>query len=126
MASMASKETRAWKALTEVIKHFLGNKKAENHKYLLEELLSSSEEMGCNMSIKLHYLKSHADKFPQNLGSISEEQGERFHQDIKTMEERYQGQWNSHMMAGYCWSLKRDVPEASYKRKSLKRKFVGL
>ena len=29
------------------------------------------------------------------------------------------------MMADFCWSLKKDVPEASYKRKSLKRKFVG-
>ena len=76
---MTSKKTRAWKALTEVIKNFLGNKKAGNHKDLLEELLSSFEEMGCNMSIKLHYLKSYADKFPQNLCSISEEQVERFH-----------------------------------------------
>ena len=81
--------------------------------------------MGCNMNIKLHYLKKCADKFPQNLGSISEEQGERFHQDVKTMKERYQGRWDSHMMAGYYWSLKRVVLEASCKRKSLKRKFVG-
>ena len=75
---MISKEARAWKALTEVIKNFLENKKAEIYKDLLEELLSSFEEIGCNMSIKLHYLKSHADKFPQNLGGISEEQVERF------------------------------------------------
>ena len=108
-----------------MIKNFLGNKKAENYKDLLEELLSSFEEMDCNMSIKLHYVKSYADKFPQNLGSISEEQGEQFHQNIKTIEERYQGRWDSHMIVDYCWSLKRDVPEASYKRKSLKRKFVG-
>ena len=37
------------------------------------------------------YLKSHGDKFPQNLGSINEEQGKRFYQDNKTMKERYQG-----------------------------------
>ena len=125
VASMTFKEARAWIALTEVIKDFLGNKKAENYEDLLEELLLRFEEMGCKMKIKLHYLKSHAGKFPQNLGSISEEQGERFHQDIKTMEECYQGRWDSHMMADYCWSLKRDVPEACYKRKSLERKFVG-
>ena len=56
---------------------------------------------------------------------MSKEQGERFYQDIKTMEERYQGRWDSHMMADYYWSLKRDVLEASYKSKPLKRKFVG-
>lgn len=125
VSSMSSKEARAWKAFVEIINNFLGNKKADNYQDLLQELLSSFEALGCNMSIKLHYLKSHADKFPENLGSVSEEQGERFHQDIKTMEERYQGRWDCHMMADYCWSLKRDVPKASYKRKSLKRKFYG-
>ena len=45
------------------------------------------------MSIKLHYLDSHLDTFPDNLGDVSEEQGEKFHQDIKIMEDRYQGRW---------------------------------
>ena len=67
VASMTSKEARAWKALTEVIKNFLGNKKAKNYKYLLEELLSSFEEMGCNMNIKLHYLKSMHTNFLKTL-----------------------------------------------------------
>ncbi|GBP44778.1 Alpha-globin transcription factor CP2 [Eumeta japonica] len=40
------------------------------------------------------------------LGNYSEEQGKRFHQDLKVMEERYQGRWDCHMMADYCWSLK--------------------
>ena len=71
--------------------------------------------MVCSVNSKLHYLQSHADKFPQNLGSISEEQGERFHQYIKTIEERSQGRWDSHITADYGWSLKRDVSEASYK-----------
>ena len=81
--------------------------------------------MVSSVSIKLHYLQCHADEFPQNLCSICEEQEERFQQDIKTMGERYQGRWDSHIIADYCWSLKRDVSEASYKRKFLKRKFVG-
>jgi hypothetical protein len=29
--------------------------------------------------------------FPENLGAVSGEQGERFHQDMKEMERRYQG-----------------------------------
>jgi len=28
------------------------------------------------------------------------------------MEERYQGRWDSNMMADYCWALMRDNPEA--------------
>ena len=35
VASMNFKETKAWKALTEVIKTFLENKKAENYKDVL-------------------------------------------------------------------------------------------
>ena len=46
------------------------------------------------------------DFFPENLGDVSEEQGERFHQDIKDMEKRYQRRWNRNMMADYCYMLK--------------------
>jgi len=37
---------------------------------------------------------------------------------VLAIEERYQGKWTSSMLAGYCWTLKRDVPEANYRRKS--------
>jgi len=47
------------------------------------------------MSLKIHVLGSHLNFFPENLGEVSGEHGERFHQDIMTMEERYQGKWMS-------------------------------
>ncbi|UYV61800.1 hypothetical protein LAZ67_1006633 [Cordylochernes scorpioides] len=71
---------------------------------------------GVNMSIKVHYLHSHLNKFPDNLAAYSDEQGERFHQDMKVMEERYQGVWECHMMADNCWNL--SLQEYTYKRKS--------
>ena len=77
------------------------------------------------MSIKIHYLFSHLDRFPENLWELSEEQGERFHQDIKVMEERYQGRWDTHMMADYCWNLQRHNPFAPHTRKSYKRRFAS-
>ena len=77
------------------------------------------------MSIKLHYLQSHLDLFPDNLGVVSEEQGKKFHQDIKVMEDRYQGRWDSHRMSDYCWSLMRANPDALHKRASTKRKFTS-
>jgi hypothetical protein len=88
-------------------------------------MLSKYKDLGANMSIKVHYLHSHLDRFPDNLGDFSEEQGERFHQDIKVMEERYQGRWDTRMMADYCWSLKRDRPGTPHARKSRKRTFLG-
>jgi hypothetical protein len=49
-------------------------------------MLDKFKLLGCNMSLKLHFLASHLDYFPPNLGAVSEEQGERFHQDLKDIE----------------------------------------
>jgi hypothetical protein len=70
------------------------------------------------MSLKVHFLGSHLDFFPENLCAVSDEHGERFHQDIYNMEKRYQGKWSLSMLLDYCWILKRDVPQATYSRKS--------
>ncbi|GBN47243.1 hypothetical protein AVEN_185521-1, partial [Araneus ventricosus] len=75
------------------------------------------------MSLKVHLLDSHLDYFPENLGEVSEEQDEIFHQDIKEMERRYQGKWNVSMIADYCRMLERDNPCKFHKRKSDKRTF---
>jgi len=53
--------------------------------------------------------------FPENLDEVSDEHGERFHQDIMAMEKSYQGKWTSGMLADYCWAVKRDVPDAKYR-----------
>jgi hypothetical protein len=116
-------ERTAWRALKSVIRNFLGNNKAENFRYIVEEMLQSYKDMGCNMSLKIHFLDSHLDFFPDNLGAVSDEHGERFHQDISVMEKRYQGQWNARMVADYCWTLKRDVKDAKYRRKSISTTF---
>jgi len=63
------------------------------------------------MILKIRFLESHWDFFPENLGEVSDEHGERFYQDIMAMEKRYQGKWTSGMFSDYCWTLKRDVPD---------------
>ncbi|GFN98208.1 Pol polyprotein [Plakobranchus ocellatus] len=50
------------------------------------------------MSLKIHFLHNHLDFFPANLGAVSDEHGERFHQDISKMERNYQGRWDPAMM----------------------------
>ena len=108
-SSMSKEEFYAWDAFVKVVKNFFGNKKASNYKELVANLLSSFEDISAKMSIsKVHFLHSHLDRFPENLGALSDEQGERFHQDVKEMEERYQGRWDAVMLADYCWSIKRD------------------
>ena len=111
-------ELRAWTALKAVIENFLGNNIALNYAELVQTMLDAFQHMKCNMSLKVHFLHSHLDFFPPNLGDVSDEHGERFHQDIATMEKRYQGRWTPVMLADYCWSLIRDATDISYKRKS--------
>ena len=53
----------------------------------LNEMLDAFHKLGCNMSVKLQFLNSHLDRFPENPGDVTYEQGERFHQDLKTIEE---------------------------------------
>jgi len=117
-------QKKTWLSFSVVIEKFLGNFKAPNYRELVHELLASLQELGCNMSLKVHFLHSHLDHFPESLRAMSEEQGERFHHDLKTMEKRYQGRWNKNMMADYYWGLKRDIT-STYSRKALKRKFIS-
>lgn len=116
-------ELRAWDAFKDVTKHFLGNEKSHDYAQRVDILLQSYKSLGCNMSLKMHFLHSHLDTFPANLGDISDEHGERFHQDISAMEKRYLGKWSPSMLADYCWTLKRDAPSTSYKRKSRAKQF---
>lgn len=113
--SLNKKELDAWRAFVKVIKGFLGKNKDENYEALVQQLLVAYEALGYRMSLKIHFLHSHINFFPENLGDVSDEMGERFHQDIRTMETRYQGRWDPAMMEDYCWSMKREDP-AFHKR----------
>ena len=70
------------------------------------------------MSLKFDFLESHLDFFPENLGEVSDEHGERFQNDIMCIEKWYQGKWASNMSVDYCWKLNKDIPDAKYGRKS--------
>ena len=78
--------------------------------------MDSYEKLWCNMSLKMHFLFSHLDFFPLNCGAVSDEHGQRFHQDISVMEHRYKGKWRAVMLGDYCWMMKRDAPETKYHR----------
>ena len=84
-------EINAWMSFKRLCKDFLGNHKAVKYQDTVKDLLTLHKAMGCNMSLKIHFLESHLDFFPENLGKVSDEHGERFHQDITAMEKRYQG-----------------------------------
>jgi len=107
---LSDKEKEAWQFFEKVSNGFLGNFKAANFKELVRDLVDSYEQLGCNMSLKMHFTFSHLDLFPLNYGAVSDEQGKRFHQDISVMEHRYEGKWSAVMLGDYCWMMKRDAP----------------
>ncbi|KAL7868474.1 hypothetical protein SRHO_G00098580 [Serrasalmus rhombeus] len=110
------KERAAWNSFVAVVRGFLGNHKDENYVQLVQTLIKNYAAMGCRMSLKIHILDAHLDKFKENMGAYSEEQGERFHQDIMNFERRYQGQYNENMMGDYIWGLIRES-DLQYSRK---------
>lgn len=65
-------------------------------------MLNNFKTLGCHVIIKVHLT------LPYFLEDTSEKQGEKFHQDIKTMQDRHQVRWNSCFMADYYWSFKQD------------------
>jgi len=91
---------------------FLGNFKAADFRELVQDLMDLYEQLGCDMSLKMHF--SHLNFFPLNCGALSDEHVERFHQDISVMEHRYKGKWSTAMLGDYCWMMKMDAPEAKY------------
>ena len=55
-------------------------------KPLLIACLACFEALGYRVSLKVHFLLAHLNYFPQNVGDMSQDYGERFHKDIKSME----------------------------------------
>jgi hypothetical protein len=69
-------ESAAWKSFKNVTSNFLGNHKVENYRDMVADLVQSCIAVGCNIFLKVHFLDSHLDFFPVNVGAVSDEHGE--------------------------------------------------
>jgi hypothetical protein len=81
-------EKAAWKSFINLITIFL------NHKAVLDDLLESYKTIGSNMYLKVHFLDSNLVFFLENLGTVSDEHGDRFHRGNevpKQMDSQYVG-----------------------------------
>lgn len=76
-------EKDAFLSLKAVVEEFLGNNRSSEHKILVDKLMLSFKNLNINITIKIHSLLSHLDKFKESCGDFYDEQGERFHQDFK-------------------------------------------
>ena len=105
LETLSAVKKNAWICFAAVVLRFLENNKEDNYAELVAYLANSYGNMGCRMSTKVQMLDAHLDEFKENLRAYSEEHGERFHEDIKDFESRYQGQYNKNMMGDYIWGL---------------------
>jgi len=72
---LSETERNAWLSFKRICKDFLGNRKATNYQDVVLDLLTSYKAIGCNMSLKIHFLESHLDSFQENLSKVSNENG---------------------------------------------------
>lgn len=73
-------ELDAWRSTKLVIEGYLGKNRSDNYQGSVQNMLTSFEKIGVNMSLKIHFLHHHLDYFQHQLSTESDEQGERFHQ----------------------------------------------
>ena len=98
-------EKQAWSSFIKLTENFLGNNKAPTYVGDVKNLIKSYQKMGCNMSLKIHYLHSHLEFFPENLGDESDEHGEKFHQDFSHYEIRFNKKQQKSLLGDYCWNV---------------------
>ena len=120
--ALFGKEKLAWQVLKLVTTKFLRNAKADNYVELVSNLLKAYSRVGCNMSLKIHFLDFHLDFFPPNCGEVSNEHRERFHQDISSMEKRYQGKLSPSIIADFYWMTTRDASFTAHKRQARRQR----
>ena len=123
MKCLNTLKLQAWDVFKEICLKFLGTFKSSLYQEMIAKLPAAYEEMGCSMSLKMHFLHSHLEFFSQNLGAVSDQHDEKFHQDIQEMEKRYQGVWNEGMMDDFCWMLYGNDPIHVYKQKLYAKHF---
>ncbi|KAJ4442703.1 hypothetical protein ANN_04292 [Periplaneta americana] len=84
--SVTLEERVTWTGFKNVVDNFLGNRKHRDlKKKIVKSMLVAMKNLGCNMSIKIHFLHSHLDFFPDCLGGYSEKHEKGF---IKTWRNR--------------------------------------
>ena len=77
-SKMQDNEKEAWNVFRDVVLKFLGNQKDPNFKRIVRKMLTKFKDLGCSMSLKVHFLASHLDCYPENLELLAKSKGKDF------------------------------------------------
>ncbi|CAH0551133.1 unnamed protein product [Brassicogethes aeneus] len=78
--ALSDAELVAWNCLKAVIENVLGAHRSKDWRIHIENMLKAFHNIGVSMSLKLHFLHCHIEKFAEQSPAESDEHGERFHQ----------------------------------------------
>ena len=82
---MTLTEKEVWVSFKNVITKFLGNTKYSDYINIVGNMLDKFNKLGCLTNLEIHFLNSHLDFFPDNLGDVSKKHGERYPSNEKTL-----------------------------------------
>lgn len=82
---MNDKEMDVWFSFVVVMENVSCNKKSDVYETLVPAFLTAFHDLGWKICVQLHSLYSHINRFLENLGEVTDEQCELFHQELKTM-----------------------------------------
>lgn len=102
---LMEEEYIAWNNLKAVINNVLGINRTEQWNVLVENMLKSFNDMGVDMSLKVHFLHQHQDQFGTQIPPESDQQADRFNQVTSQLEYWYSGKSLNSLLANLCWIL---------------------
>ena len=65
-------------------------------------MVTAFQNLDSRMSLKPHFLQTHLDFLPSNLGAVGDEYNERIYLGTAEVKARYKGKCDASMM-GNCW-----------------------
>ena len=113
-------EKKAWKSFMTVSEDFLGNNRTDDYAAKVKQMISDFRAMGASLTVKLHLLHAHLDRFPSNCGQFSDEQAERGHQQLLPYENRFKGDRGVSFAGEVFHGLKRSISE--HQRKAIHKR----
>ncbi len=70
---------------------------------LVDTLFKTFKKLDCSVTYIMQLLRSHIDRIPKNADDYSDQHGERYHQKLRLLENRFVSRPSISMLAKYCF-----------------------
>lgn len=103
--SLDNCQLEAYRCLIDVMKNVLTptNLSTAEKKASVNNLMLSLKQLNCNYSPKMHAIHHHFSVLLDRQYSVSDQHGEKMHQTMKVLEDRYDGKSCCSLLSDYIW-----------------------